>query len=60
MSAKETCDTVTELLYLALTAPDDTRAERCVQIAELLALSMTADEIEACKQAALEQAGAAA
>ena len=60
MTTNETCDTLTEILYLALTAPDDTRAERCAAIAELLAMTLTADEIDACKQAALEQAGMAA
>ena len=47
-------DALTQILYLALTAPDDARMEQCIEFAELLADTMGADEVERCKAAALK------
>lgn len=47
-------DILTEILYLGLTAPDDDKLEQCVNLAELLAATMSPEDIEVCKAAALE------
>ena len=46
-------DWVTFALILGLTAPTDTAAQEAAALAEDIAVGLTADEIEACKNATL-------
>jgi hypothetical protein len=48
---------LTQCLVLALTAPDDQKAEQASNLAEQLAYGLTVDQVEQCKNQALELAG---
>ena len=56
LSIEDTRDAVTELLYLALIAPDDERAARATTLAERLAVGLTEADITLCKWDALAKA----
>ncbi len=45
---------LTQCLVLALTAPDDQKAEQASNLAEQLAYGLTLDQVEQCKQAAIK------
>jgi hypothetical protein len=44
---------LTLALFLAITAPDETRSVECSRIADELAHGMDLDQVEACKEHAL-------
>lgn len=50
-------DALTQCLVLALIAPDDQKAEKASNLAEQLAYGLSIDEVEHCKNKALELAG---
>ena len=50
-------EALTQCLVLALTAPDDQKAEQASNLAGQLAYGLTIDEVEHCKNQALELAG---
>jgi hypothetical protein len=52
-TAPSTTDQLEEALYLALTAPDDTKAAKASTLGEQLASSCTTEEIAAAKEKAL-------
>lgn len=45
---------LTQCLVLAITAPDDHKAQRASQLAEQIAQGLTVDQVEDCKAQALE------
>jgi hypothetical protein len=45
---------LTQCLVLALTAPDDQKAEQASNLAEQLAYGLTVDQVEQCKIDALD------
>ena len=45
---------LTLALFLAVTAPDETRSAECSRIADQLARGMDPDQVEACKEHALD------
>ena len=45
---------LTQCLVLAITAPDDNKAQRASQLAEQIAQGLTVDQVEDCKAQALE------
>jgi hypothetical protein len=49
---------LTQCLVLALTAPDDQKAEQASNLAEQLAYGLTVDQVEQCKNQALKLVGA--
>jgi hypothetical protein len=49
---------LTQCLVLALTAPDDQKAEKASNLAEQLAYGLTVDQVEQCKNQALKLVGA--
>ena len=48
---------LTQCLVLALTAPNDKKADQASQLAEKIAHGLTVDQVEACKVEALEMVG---
>jgi len=48
---------LTKALILALIAPDDKKAEQASNLAEQIAYGLTIDEVELCKNKALELVG---
>lgn len=48
---------LTQCLVLALTAPDDQKAEKASNLAGQLAYGLSVDQVEQCKNQALELAG---
>jgi hypothetical protein len=50
-------DALTKCLILALTAPNDKKADEASRLAEKIALGLSVDQIEACKFEALEFVG---
>ena len=50
-------DALTQCLILALTAPNDKKAQQASDLAEKIAHGLSADEVEACKFEALEFVG---
>ena len=50
-------DALTQCLILALTAPNDQKAEQASELAEKLAFGLTVDQVEICKFEALEFVG---
>jgi len=51
-------DALTKCLILALTAPNDKKADEASQLAEKIAHGLTVDQVEQCKNQALELVGA--
>ena len=47
-------DALTKCLVLALTAPDDQKAQKASDLAEQIAQGLTVDQVEQCKLAALD------
>ena len=47
-------DALTKCLVLALTAPDDQKAQKASDLAEQIAQGLTVDQVEQCKVAALD------
>jgi hypothetical protein len=47
-------DALTQCLVLALTAPDDEKAQKASDLAEQIAQGLTVDQVEQCKVAALD------
>ena len=45
---------LTQALILALTAPDDQKAQKASELAEQIAFGLSIDEVEQCKNAALD------
>jgi len=45
---------LTQCLVLALTAPDDQKAEQASNLAEQLAYGLSIDQVEQCKQDAIK------
>lgn len=50
-------DALTQCLVLALTAPDDQKAQQAAELAEQIAHGLSVDQVEKCKVAALDLAG---
>lgn len=50
-------DALIQCLILALTAPNDKKAQQASDLAEQLAFGLTMDQVEACKFEALEFVG---
>jgi hypothetical protein len=50
-------DALTQCLILAITAPNDKKANQASELAEKLAHGLTVDQVEACKVEALELVG---
>jgi hypothetical protein len=48
---------LTKALILALIAPDDQKAEQASNLAEQIAYGLTVDQVEHCKNEALELVG---
>ena len=48
---------LTKALILALIAPNDQKAEQASQLAEQIAFGLTVDQVELCKNEALELVG---
>ena len=51
-------EALTKCLVLALIAPDDQKAQKASDLAEQLAYGLTVDQVEQCKNQALELVGA--
>ena len=47
-------EALTQCLVLALTAPDDQKAQKASDLAEQIAQGLTVDQVEQCKIAALD------
>ena len=47
-------DALKQCLMLALTAPDDQKAQKASDLAEQIAQGLTVDQVEQCKIAALD------
>ena len=50
-------DALTQCLVLALTAPNDQKAQQASELAEQIAHGLTNDQVENCKNEALELVG---
>ena len=50
-------EALTQCLVLALTAPNDQKAQKASDLAEKIAQGLTVDQVEQCKVAALDLAG---
>jgi len=50
-------EALTQCLILALTAPNDKKADQASELAEKIAFGLSADQVEACKIEALEFVG---
>jgi hypothetical protein len=50
-------DALTQCLILALTAPNDQKAQQASELAEKLAFGLSVDQVEICKFEALEFVG---
>jgi hypothetical protein len=50
-------DALTQCLILALTAPNDQKAQQASELAEKLAFGLSVDQVENCKFEALEFVG---
>jgi hypothetical protein len=50
-------DALTQCLILALTAPNDKKAQQASELAEKIAFGLSVDQVEACKFEALEFVG---
>jgi hypothetical protein len=50
-------DALTKALILALIAPDDQKAQKASNLAEQLAFGLSVDQVEQCKNQALELVG---
>ena len=50
-------EALTQCLILALTAPNDQKADQASELAEKIAYGLTVDQVEACKFEALEFVG---
>jgi hypothetical protein len=50
-------EALTQCLILALTAPNDKKANQASELAEKIAFGLSADQVEACKFEALEFVG---
>ena len=50
-------EALTQCLILALTAPNDQKADQASELAEQIAYGLTLDQVEQCKVKALELAG---
>ena len=50
-------EALTQCLILALTAPNDKKAEQASELAEKIARGLSVDQVEACKFDALEFVG---
>ena len=50
-------EALTQCLILALTAPDDEKAQKASELAEKIAFGLSVDQVEACKIEALEFVG---
>ena len=48
---------LTQCLVLALIAPDDQKAQKASELAEQIAFGLSVDQVEQCKNQALELAG---
>ena len=48
---------LTQALILAITAPDDDRANQAARLAESIAQGLNSDQVEQCKLDALEMIG---
>ena len=47
-------EALTQCLILALTAPNDKKADQASELAEKIAYGLTVDQVEQCKAAALD------
>ena len=47
-------DALTQCLILALTAPNDQKAQKAAELAEQIAQGLTVDQVEQCKADALD------
>jgi hypothetical protein len=47
-------EALTQCLVLALTAPNDQKAQQAAELAEQIAHGLTVDQVEKCKVAALD------
>jgi hypothetical protein len=45
---------LTQCLVLALTAPDDQKAQKASELAEQIAFGLSVDQVEQCKQNAIK------
>jgi hypothetical protein len=50
-------EALTQCLVLALTAPDDQKAQKASELAEQIAFGLSVDQVELCKNEALELVG---
>jgi hypothetical protein len=50
-------EALTQCLVLALTAPDDQKAQKASELAEQIAFGLSVDQVEHCKKEALELVG---
>ena len=50
-------EALTQCLILALTAPNDEKADQASELAEKIAFGLSVDQVEACKFEALEFVG---
>jgi hypothetical protein len=50
-------EALTQCLVLALTAPNDQKAQQASELAEQIAFGLSVDQVEACKFEALEFVG---
>ena len=50
-------EALTQCLILALTAPNDKKADQASELAEKIAFGLSVDQVEACKFEALEFVG---
>jgi hypothetical protein len=50
-------EALTQCLVLALTAPDDQKAQKASDLAEKIAFGLSVDQVEHCKNEALELVG---
>ena len=46
---------LTQCLILAITAPDDHKAQQAAELAEQIALGLTKKQVNKCKQAAIKE-----
>jgi hypothetical protein len=51
-------EALTQCLVLALVAPNDQKAQQASELAEQIAYGLTVDQVEQCKNQALELVGA--
>ncbi len=50
-------EALTQCLVLALTAPDEQKAQKASELAEQIAFGLSVDQVELCKNEALELVG---